>query len=98
MNVGQLKDEIGGINNRINKATKEHRSGIAGAAAIARVTGNSLIGKSMLAAAASTYKGENAIAIGYSRLSDNSKIKLKITGSATSQGDVIGTVGVGYAW
>ncbi|MFY1028203.1 YadA-like family protein [Actinobacillus seminis] len=98
VNVGQLKDEIGGINNRINKATKEHRSGIAGAAAIAGLPEIHLSGKSMLAAAASTYKGENAIAIGYSRLSDNSKIKLKITGSATSQGDVIGTVGVGYAW
>lgn len=63
VNVGQLKDEIGGINNRINKATKEHRSGIAGAAAIAGLPEVHLSGKSMLAAAASTYKGENAIAI-----------------------------------
>lgn len=93
-----MNQQVGDIHNRIDKANKEHRAGIAGAAAIAGLPEIHLAGKSMVAAAGSTYKGQNAIAIGYSRLSDNNKVKLKLTGSSTSDGDFIGTVGVGYAW
>ncbi|QIM66236.1 hypothetical protein A4G16_02030 [Mannheimia granulomatis] len=98
VNVGQLKGAVGDLNNKINRNQREARAGIAGAAAIAGLPEIHLAGKSMLATAASTYKGENAIAVGYSRLSDNSKIKLKLSGSADTRGDFIGTVGVGYAW
>ncbi|MEG9530497.1 ESPR-type extended signal peptide-containing protein [Mannheimia indoligenes] len=98
VNVGQLKGAVNNLDNKINRNKREARAGIAGAAAIAGLPEIHLAGKSMLATAASTYKGENAIAVGYSRLSDNSKVKLKITGSADTKGDFIGTVGVGYAW
>ncbi|QLB15095.1 hypothetical protein A6B39_06325 [Mannheimia granulomatis] len=98
VNVGQLKGAVNNLNNKINRNQREARAGIAGAAAIAGLPEIHLAGKSMLATAASTYKGENAIAVGYSRLSDNSKIKLKLSGSADTRGDFIGTVGVGYAW
>ncbi|MEG9545236.1 YadA-like family protein, partial [Mannheimia sp. HC-2023] len=98
VNVNQLKGEVNNINNKINRNQRESRAGIAGAAAIAGLPEIHLAGKSMVAAAASTYKGQNAVAVGYSRLSDNSKVKLKLSGSADTQGDFIGTVGVGYAW
>ena len=93
-----MNQKLGDVHNRIGKVTRGLRAGVAGAAAIAGLPEIHLAGKSMVAAAASTYKGENAIAVGYSRLSDNSKIKLKLSGSANSRGDLIGTVGVGYAW
>ena len=90
--------QIGDIYNKMNREHKGLRAGIAGAAALAGIPEVHVAGRSMIAAAASAYKSENAIAVGYSRLSDNSKIKLKLTGSANTRGDVMGTVGVGYMW
>ncbi|WP_241762004.1 YadA C-terminal domain-containing protein [Mannheimia granulomatis] len=55
-------------------------------------------GKSMVAAAGGTFKGENALAVGYSRSSDNGKLILKLQGNANSRGDIGGGVGVGYQW
>ena len=105
VNVSQLKGVQNNINQRLGdvyqKMDREHknlRAGIAGAAALAGIPEVHVAGRSMIAAAASAYKSENAIAVGYSRLSDNSKIKLKLTGSANTRGDVMGTVGVGYMW
>ena len=105
VNVSQLKGVQNNINQRFGdvyqKMDREHkglRAGIAGAAALAGIPEVHVAGRSMIAAAASAYKSENAVAVGYSRLSDNSKIKLKLTGSANSRGDVMGTVGVGYMW
>ena len=95
---GDVNNRIGNLDNRLGKTTKDLRAGVAGAAAIAGLPEIHLAGKSMVAVAGSTYKGQSAVAIGYSRLSDNSKVKLKLTGSSTSRGDFIGTVGVGYAW
>ncbi|WP_273392163.1 YadA-like family protein, partial [Actinobacillus porcinus] len=105
VNVSQLKGVQNNINQRFGdvyqKMDREHknlRAGIAGAAALAGIPEVHVAGRSMIAASASAYKSENAIAVGYSRLSDNSKIKLKLTGSANTRGDVMGTVGVGYMW
>ncbi|MDD7569017.1 MAG: YadA-like family protein [[Actinobacillus] rossii] len=96
--VAKVKQNIDDIHNKINRNNKQLRSGIAGVAAIAGIPEIHLAGKSMISAAASTYKSETAVAVGYSHLSDNNKVKMKISGSATSQGDFIGTVGMGYAW
>ena len=52
----------------------------------------------MVAAAAGTFKGQNALAVGYSRISDNGKIILKLQGNANTSGDVGAGVGVGYQW
>ncbi|EXI61462.1 hypothetical protein AK33_10620 [Mannheimia granulomatis] len=52
----------------------------------------------MVAAAGGTFKGENALAVGYSRSSDNGKLILKLQGNANSRGDIGGGVGVGYQW
>ena len=45
-----------------------------------------------------TFKGQNALAVGYSRSSDNGKVIFKLQGNANTQGDVGGSVGVGYQW
>ncbi|QQF66619.1 YadA C-terminal domain-containing protein [Histophilus somni] len=55
-------------------------------------------GKSMLAISAAGYGGENAMAIGYSRMSDNGKIMLKFQGNRNSQGKMAGSVSIGYQW
>ncbi|WGE88379.1 YadA-like family protein [Actinobacillus equuli subsp. haemolyticus] len=98
VNVSQLKAATGNVHNRINKVNKQLRAGIAGANAAAGLPQVYVPGKSMVAAAAGTFKGESALAVGYSRSSDNGKVILKLQGNANTRGDLGGSVGVGYQW
>ncbi|WP_439243540.1 YadA family autotransporter adhesin, partial [Lonepinella sp. BR2474] len=98
VNVGQLKGAVNHLNNRINDVKKESRASAAGARAAAALPQVYIPGKSMVAAAAGTFKGQSAVAVGYSRASDNGKLILKLQGDANSQGDVGGAVGLGYQW
>ena len=86
------------LERKINKQGKEARAGIAGANAAAALPQAYTAGKAMVAAAAGTFKGQNALAVGYSRISDNGKIILKLQGNANTSGDVGAGVGVGYQW
>lgn len=98
VNVAQLKGVAGNFAQRLNKVDRDLRAGIAGsnaAASLPQVRGN---GKSMVAVAAGTYRGENAVAVGFSKASDNGKLLLKLQGNANSRGDVGGGVGLGYEW
>ena len=96
--LGGLKNDIHNMNNRLGKVNREARAGIAGANAAASLPQVYIPGKSMVAAAGGTFKGQNAFAVGYSRSSDNGKLILKLQGNANAQGDVGGGVGVGYQW
>ncbi|WP_150538802.1 YadA-like family protein [Actinobacillus vicugnae] len=98
VNVSQLKAATNNVHNRINKVNKELRAGIAGANAAAGLPQVYVPGKSMVAAAAGTFKGESALAVGYSRSSDNGKVIFKLQGNANTRGDLGGSVGVGYQW
>ncbi|WP_418146482.1 YadA family autotransporter adhesin [Actinobacillus pleuropneumoniae] len=98
VNVSQLKGAVGHVNQRINKVNKDLRAGIAGANAAAGLPQAYMPGKSMMAVAAGTYKNESALAVGYSRSSDNGKVILKLQGNANTRGDLGGSVGVGYQW
>ena len=86
------------LERKINKQGKEARAGIAGANAAAALPQVYTAGKSMVAASAGTFKGQNALAVGYSRASDNGKVILKLQGNANTSGDVGAGVGVGYQW
>lgn len=86
------------LERKINKQGKEARAGIAGANAAAALPQVYTPGKSMVAAAAGTFKGQNALAVGYSRASDNGKVILKLQANANTSGDVGAGVGVGYQW
>ncbi|WP_373100588.1 MULTISPECIES: YadA-like family protein [Pasteurellaceae] len=98
VNVSQLKQSMGDVYNRLNRNNKDLRAGIAGANAAAGLPQVYIPGKSMVAASAGTFKGQSAVAVGYSRASDNGKVILKLQGNANTQGDVGGSVGVGYQW
>ncbi|HDL1292910.1 TPA: YadA-like family protein, partial [Mannheimia haemolytica] len=98
VNVGQLKGAVNHLNNKIHRNNREARAGIAGSNAAAALPQVYIPGKSMVAAAGGTFKGENALAVGYSRSSDNGKLILKLQGNANSRGDFGGGVGVGYQW
>ena len=101
VNVSQLKtldQKIDNVSNRVNKLDKDMRAGIAGAHAAAGLPQVMGAGKSMVAATVGTFKGESAVAVGYSRASDNGKVIIKLQGSGNSRGDVGGSVGMGYQW
>ncbi|MFA9489513.1 MULTISPECIES: YadA family autotransporter adhesin [unclassified Mannheimia] len=98
VNVSQLKGAVNHLDNKINRNNRNLRAGIAGANAAAGLPQVYIPGKSMVAASAGTFKGESALAVGYSRASDNGKVILKLQGNANTRGDVGGSVGVGYQW
>lgn len=98
VNGSQLYSVVEAINQKVTQHNKMLKAGIAGSAAIAglpQVRGN---GKSMVSAGAGNFKGQNAIAVGYSRSSDNGKVLFRLSGSTNTQGDVVSSVGVGYEW
>lgn len=90
--------ELNRLDRKVNKYGKEARAGIAGANAAAALPQVYTPGKSMVAASAGTFKGQNAVAVGYSRASDNGKVILKLQGNANTSGDVGAGVGIGYQW
>ena len=98
INGSQLYSVVEAINQKVTQHNKMLKAGIAGSAAIAglpQVRGN---GKSMISAGAGNFKGQNAIAVGYSRSSDNGKVLFRLSGSTNTQGDVVSSVGIGYEW
>ncbi|TEW30475.1 hypothetical protein E3U35_03800 [Histophilus somni] len=100
--VAVNKNYVDGQNNalrtQIHHADRRLRAGIAGANAAAALASVSMPGKSMVAIAAAGHDGESALAIGYSRISDNGKVMLKLQGNSNSQGKVSGAVSIGYQW
>ena len=96
--INNHADELNRLDRKVNKQGKEARAGIAGANAAAALPQVYTAGKSMVAASAGTFKGQNALAVGYSRASDNGKVILKLQGNANTSGDVGAGVGVGYQW
>uniref|UniRef100_UPI00094B6A66 YadA C-terminal domain-containing protein n=1 Tax=Histophilus somni TaxID=731 RepID=UPI00094B6A66 len=101
-NKNYVDEKVGSAVNRLDNAisttNRRLQAGIAGALATGGLPITVMPGKSMLAASAGSYKGQSAVALGYSRMSDNGKIMLRLQGTSTSTGDVGGSVGVGYQW
>ncbi|STO55014.1 IgD binding protein/hemagglutinin MID [Canicola haemoglobinophilus] len=97
-NIANLGERVNHLDNKINRVNKDLRAGVAGSAAIAGLPQVRGHGKSMIAASTGNYKGQNAIAIGYSRASDNGKVLFKLSGSANTQGDIVSSIGLGYEW
>lgn len=93
-----INNKFGDIHNKIDRNNKDLRAGVAGSNAAAALPQVFKSGRSMVAASAGTFKGQSALAVGYSRASDNGKLILKLQGNANSRGDVGGGVGVGYQW
>ncbi|STO63765.1 trimeric autotransporter adhesin [Haemophilus parahaemolyticus] len=98
VNVSQLKGAVTNISNQMNKMDKNLRAGVAGAMAAGGLYHATLPGKSMVAAGAGTYKGESALAVGYSRLSDNGKVGIKFSVNTNTRGDSGAAASVGYQW
>lgn len=90
--------EVGNIKTQMSKMNKELRAGIAGASALGMVQMPSKAGGSALSAAASNYKGQSAVAIGYSRSSDNNRIHIKLGAGINTSHDVNLGGSIGLHW
>lgn len=86
------------LNRRINQLSKESRAGIAGAMATAGLQQVNQAGKTSISVGSAVFKGESAVALGLSKLSDSGHIGVRLTGMTTSNGDTGGSVSVGYSW
>ena len=96
-NIAKLGDRVNHLDTKVNKVNKEARAGIAGTVATASLPQVYIAGKSMVSAAGH-YKNENAVAVGYSKSSDDGKLIFKLNSSANTRGDFTVGTGVGYQW
>ena len=105
INGSQLYSVAKGVGNRINnlqgqvnKLGKRMNAGVAGAMAAANLMQPHKPGQSAAMAAVGQHRGEAALAVGYSRISDNGKYGIKLSMGADTQGQVSTGAGVSYFW
>ncbi|WP_215768134.1 ESPR-type extended signal peptide-containing protein [Haemophilus sp. SZY H8] len=105
INGSQLYSVAKGMGNRINhlqgqvnKLGKRMNAGVAGAMAAANLMQPHKPGQSAAMAAVGQHRGEAALAVGYSRISDNGKYGIKLSMGADTQGQVSTGAGVSYFW
>ncbi|WP_442113795.1 YadA-like family protein [Pseudomonas sp. NUPR-001] len=113
VNVSQLQRSMGDISNSFYDYTDARydalrhdlkkqddilSSGIAGAMAMATLPQPYAPGASMATVGLGNFRGQGALAVGVSKITDNGKWVMKLQGSTTSQGETGVAVGVGYQW
>ncbi len=98
INGSQLHAVASNLNNKINKVGKRADAGTASALAAATIPQAYTPGKSLVGIAAGNYQGQNSLALGMSRISDNGKIIIRLSGTANTQGKTGVAAGVGYQW
>ncbi|UOO86762.1 YadA-like family protein [Neisseria arctica] len=96
--VGNNAANINQINNRIDDMDDDLRAGIAGATAIAFLQRPNEAGKSMVSVGVGGYRGEQALAVGYARNSDNNKWSTKAGVGINTQRHLNWGGSVGYQW
>lgn len=108
--IGTINDRIDGVEGKVAQNTKAIRkldrdvrknrkradAGIASVAAMANIPQVYLPGKSGVGVGVGHKHGQSALAIGYSRTSDNAHHIIKLSAGVDSQKDV--TVGAGYMY
>lgn len=97
-NINQNTQAIGKLNDKIDQVEKRGRKGTAIAGAIGMIPQPHTSGKSMVGVATTNYRGEQAVAVGYSRLSDNGKHIIKLSGSSNVSGKKDAMVGAAYGF
>ena len=101
INGSQLYAVAKGVTNlagQVNKVGKRADAGTASALAASQLPQATMPGKSMVSIAGSSYQGQSGLAIGVSRISDNGKVIIRLSGTTNSQGKTGVAAGVGYQW
>ncbi|MGX2951446.1 YadA family autotransporter adhesin, partial [Ursidibacter sp. B-7004-1] len=102
VNLGQVNEIVGkvdkGLRDKINKVDKRLRGGIAGSTAVANIPQVTKPGANLVGLGVANYNGQSAVAVGYSRMSDNGKVILKLSAGANTSKDFNVGGGIGYQW
>lgn len=113
VNLDQLNHSMSNVTNDANAYTDQRYSalkedlkkqdstlsaGIAGAMAMASLTQPYTPGASMATIGAASYRGQSALSVGVSSISDSGRWVSKLQASSNTQGDMGVGVGVGYQW
>ncbi|MFT4427437.1 YadA family autotransporter adhesin, partial [Enterobacter hormaechei] len=101
-NVGQVNDAFQNlgknVNKKINDLDDKLTGGIASAMAMSGIPQAYQPNSSLVGASASTYNGQSAISVGISKVSEDGRWILKVSGSGNTQSDFGASAGVGYQW
>lgn len=98
VNRHQLDMTTNNLDRKINQVSRDANAGTASAMAVAGLPQANQAGYNMISVASGYYGGENAVAIGISKVSDNGKVIFKVSGTSNSQGKMGMNAGVGYQW
>ncbi|SDB91166.1 YadA-like family protein, partial [Acinetobacter boissieri] len=96
--VGNLESAFAQTNQQMNKLRNETNAGIAGAMAVGNLPQPTEAGKSMVSAGISGYRGEGAVAVGVSAITDSNKYVWKMGATADTRSNISGAMSVGYQW
>lgn len=91
---------INQLNNRMDEVDRRGRRGVAIAGAMGLLPQPHTSGRSSISTATTYYRGEQALAVGYSRLTDNGKHIVKFSGASNMSGkkDIMVGAAYGYEW
>lgn len=98
VNGSQLYAMGNKLQGQINKLGKRMNAGMATSAAMANLLQPHKPGQSVATAGIGQHKNQSAVAVGYSRISDNGKYGVRFSMGANTQGEVTGGAAVGYFW
>lgn len=113
VNVGQMQQSMGNLSNQFYDYTDSRynslrhdlqkqddvlSAGIAGAMAMATLPQPYSPGASMAAVGLGNFRGQDALSVGVSKISNDGKWVTKLQGGMNSQGDTGVALGVGYQW
>ncbi|WP_198525453.1 YadA-like family protein, partial [Glaesserella parasuis] len=98
INGSQLYNVAYRLGAKLESEGRQLRAGIAATTAMSNIPQVTLPGKSTLGAGIGTFEGQNAVAVGFSRMSDNGRVILKVSAGATSQGKYNAGAGIALQW
>ena len=103
VNFGQLSALDSRLNNnmsdlgyKIGEVEDDANAGISAAMAMSSLPQAFIPGKSLIGGGIGTYNGESAVAIGFSKLSNDGRWVMKVNGTADTQGNAGGSIGAGF--
>ncbi|MCI5764481.1 MAG: YadA-like family protein, partial [Actinobacillus porcinus] len=97
-NVQSLNRRVDNLADNVKKNKKRNDAGIASTAAMANIPQVMLAGKSGVGVGVGHRSGQNAIAVGYSRASDNAKHIIKLSAGLDTQSKATFGAGYMYQW
>ena len=103
VNFGQLDAVSRGLGNSINElgykigeVEDDSNASISAAMAMSSLPQAYIIGKPMIGGGIATFNGESAVAIGFSKMSNDGRWVMKLNGTADTQGNVGAAIGAGF--